>query len=95
MTVRREQIWGAAVLILVLLLLPGISAAQKSILPKECVDCHSSEAKYPVLGARSQYLTSGHRTLGNASYANAAAVQLLMDSIKSLDKNFDDSKRPQ
>jgi hypothetical protein len=47
------------------------STAQTSILPKGCVDCHGTETKFPVRGIRSQYQTSGHRTLGNASYANA------------------------
>ncbi len=30
----------------------------KSVLPKGCVDCHGSEPKYAVRGARTQYLTS-------------------------------------
>jgi hypothetical protein len=51
------------------------SEAQNSILPKDCVDCHGSEPKFPVRGIRSQYQTSGHRTLGNASYANADDCQ--------------------
>jgi hypothetical protein len=51
------------------------SEAQNSILPKGCVDCHGSEPKFPVRGIRSQYQTSGHRTLGNASYANADDCQ--------------------
>ena len=75
MTVRREQRWELGIVILALVLLPGISAAQKSILPKECVDCHGSETKYPVRGARTQYLTSGHKNLGNASYANSDDCQ--------------------
>jgi hypothetical protein len=49
--------------------------AQNSILPKGCVECHGSETKYPVRGVRSQYQTSGHRTLGNFSYANADDCQ--------------------
>jgi hypothetical protein len=49
--------------------------AQSSILSKPCVDCHGSEPKFPVRGIRSQYLTSGHHTLGNASYANADDCQ--------------------
>ena len=51
------------------------SQAQNSIFPKDCVDCHGSEPKFPVRGIRSQYQTSGHRTLGNASYANADDCQ--------------------
>jgi hypothetical protein len=57
------------------MLLTSLSLAQDSILPKACVDCHGSETKYPVRGIRSQYLTSGHRTLGNAHYANADDCQ--------------------
>ena len=53
----------------------AIADAQTSILPKGCIDCHGSETKFPVRGIRSQYLTSGHRTLGNASYANSADCQ--------------------
>lgn len=60
-----------------LYLLSGFAPAeaQTGILPKACVDCHGSETKFPVRGIRSQYLTSGHRTLGNASYANADDCQ--------------------
>ncbi len=53
----------------------AVADAQTSVLPKGCVDCHASEAKYPLRGVRSQYQTSGHRTLGNASYANADDCQ--------------------
>ena len=53
----------------------SVADAQTSILPKDCVACHGSESKYPVRGVRSQYQTSGHRTLGNASYANADDCQ--------------------
>ena len=52
-----------------------ISEAQNSILPGGCIDCHGSEPKFPVRGIRSQYQTSGHRMLGNASYANADDCQ--------------------
>jgi hypothetical protein len=51
------------------------SDAQNSILPSGCVDCHGSQPKFPMRGIRSQYQTSGHRTLGNASYANADDCQ--------------------
>ena len=60
---------------LLCLLGSATSEAQNSILPKGCVDCHGSEPKFPVRGIRSQYQTSGHRTLGNASYANADDCQ--------------------
>jgi hypothetical protein len=49
--------------------------AQTSVLPKGCVDCHGSETKFSIRGIRSQYLTSGHRTIGNAAYANADDCQ--------------------
>ncbi|MGE5820151.1 MAG: hypothetical protein ACM37Z_19155, partial [Deltaproteobacteria bacterium] len=75
MTVRRGQRWELVIVILAVVFVPGIASAQKSILPKECVDCHGSEAKYPVRGVRSQYLTSGHKNLGNASYANSDDCQ--------------------
>jgi hypothetical protein len=51
------------------------SDAQNTILPKDCVDCHGSEPKFPVRGIRSQYQTSGHRILGNASFANSDDCQ--------------------
>jgi len=66
---------GLLCLSLAWLVLPSKALSQGTILPKACVDCHGSETKYPVRGARSQYLTSGHRTLGNASYANADDCQ--------------------
>ena len=44
-------------------------------MPKGCAACHGAETKYPVRGVRSQYLTSGHRTLGDASYANGEDCQ--------------------
>lgn len=50
-------------------------AQPQTVLPKACVDCHGSEPKFPVRGVRSQYVTSGHHTLGNASYANADDCQ--------------------
>ncbi|HXG52404.1 MAG TPA: hypothetical protein VNN77_13490 [candidate division Zixibacteria bacterium] len=54
---------------------PSAAPTQTTVLPKACVACHGSEAQYPVRGARTQYLTSGHRTIGNASYANADDCQ--------------------
>ena len=51
-------------------------AASKPVaFPKGCADCHGSEPKFPVRGARSQYLTSVHRTGGHASYANSEGCQ--------------------
>jgi hypothetical protein len=55
--------------------LPLIAHSQTFAFPKECVDCHGSETKYPVRGVRSQYLVSGHRTIGHASYANSEGCQ--------------------
>ena len=70
----KNGIGGLAILAWVLLL-PASALSQGTILPKVCVDCHGSETKYPVRGIRSQYLTSGHRTLGNAHYANSDDCQ--------------------
>jgi hypothetical protein len=55
----------------------------------------NSKAQYPleVVAALYNYkfvLEDGSKGVHNTTYA----VQLLMDSIKSLDKSFDDSKRP-
>jgi hypothetical protein len=58
-----------------LLLFPSISESQPVAFPKGCVDCHGSEPKYAIRGIRAQYLTSGHRTIGNASYANSDDCQ--------------------
>lgn len=66
---------GMLALLLCAIAWPFSSYSQDSILQKPCVDCHGSETKYPVRGVRSQYLTSGHRTLGNAHYANADDCQ--------------------
>jgi len=72
----RNRYWAIVLGISALCALGFSSAqAQNSVLPKGCVDCHGSETKFPVRGVRSQYLTSGHRTLGNASYANADDCQ--------------------
>jgi hypothetical protein len=65
----------SGLLLIFLFAVSPISDAQTSILPKGCTDCHGSETKYPLRGARSQYLTSGHRTIGNASYSNSDDCQ--------------------
>jgi hypothetical protein len=62
-------------LVIAVLLFPSTFEAQTLSFPKECVDCHGSQPKFPVRGIRSQYLTSGHRILGNASYANSDDCQ--------------------
>lgn len=72
-TWKRGWQWGMIVSILVCF--PAIAAAQNSILPKQCVDCHGTESKYGVRGARTQYATSGHKNLGNAWYANSDDCQ--------------------
>jgi hypothetical protein len=59
--------------VVIFLMSPAVSLSQ--ILPKDCIVCHGSEPQYPVRGARTQYLTSGHRILGNASYSNADDCQ--------------------
>jgi hypothetical protein len=66
---------GGLAFVAAVVLLPSISDSQQTVLPKGCVDCHGSETKYPVRGVRSQYLTSGHKTLGNFAYANSADCQ--------------------
>ncbi len=69
------QLCGFFTFVVALLLFPALSASQSTAFPKECADCHGSETRYPVRGARTQYLTSGHRVIGNASYANADDCQ--------------------
>lgn len=58
-----------------LVLLPASSQSQPVVFPKGCLNCHGPEAKYPVQGIRAQYMTSGHKTIGNASYANGGGCQ--------------------
>lgn len=58
-----------------LLPLPAYSQAKPVPFPKGCVDCHGSEPKFTLRGARSQYLTSVHRTGGHASYSNSEGCQ--------------------
>ncbi|MBI2348701.1 MAG: hypothetical protein HYV05_08620 [Deltaproteobacteria bacterium] len=69
------QLCGFITFFVSLLLFPALSESQSMAFPKECADCHGSETKYPVRGARTQYLTSGHRMIGNASYANSDDCQ--------------------
>jgi hypothetical protein len=54
---------------------PALAEAPKLAFPRACAPCHGSETKYPVRGALAQYLTSGHRTTGHASYANSEGCQ--------------------
>lgn len=70
-----KSLCGFLALLLAAFLFPSDSEAQTSVLPKACVDCHGSETKFPVRGIRTQYLTSSHKTLGNASYANSDDCQ--------------------
>lgn len=69
------QLCGFLAFFVPLLLFPSLSESQSMAFPKECADCHGSEPNYPVRGARTQYLTSGHRMIGNASYANSDDCQ--------------------
>lgn len=55
--------------------LQAASQGKPGVLPKACVACHASETKYPLRGARDQYLTSVHRMGGHASYSNAEGCQ--------------------
>jgi hypothetical protein len=70
-----ERMCGLMIVFLLCLFPPRTGFTQNTVLPKACVDCHGSETKYGLRGARSQYLTSGHRNLGNASYANSDDCQ--------------------
>jgi hypothetical protein len=40
-----------------------------------CADCHGSTPKFPVLGAKMGYDTSGHKNNGNSYYANGDGCQ--------------------
>ena len=40
-----------------------------------CADCHGAAPKYPLLGARLGYDTSGHKNNDNSFYANGAGCQ--------------------
>ena len=40
-----------------------------------CADCHGATPKYPLLGARLGYDTSGHKNNDNSSYANGQGCQ--------------------
>ena len=41
-----------------------------------CAPCHGATPKYPVLGARLAYDTSGHKNNGNSYYANGGGCQI-------------------
>ncbi|MFB0508558.1 MAG: hypothetical protein ACETWT_17695 [Thermodesulfobacteriota bacterium] len=58
-----------------MLLLPLNAGAEEVVFPKGCLNCHGPEPKYPVRGIRAQYMTSGHKNIGNASYANGGGCQ--------------------
>jgi len=75
MAVTRERAWQWGIIVAAFVCSPAIAAAQNSILPKQCVECHGAESKYGVRGARTQYATSGHKNLGNAWYANSDDCQ--------------------
>lgn len=59
------------------LLIPlyGQGQSKPFAFPEACAACHGSVTKYPVRGVRSQYQTSGHRNLPDASYSNADGCQ--------------------
>jgi len=60
----------------------------------EFVEGNKTQHPLETVGALYDYkfvLEDGSKGVHNTKYA----VQLLMDSLKALDKNFDDSKRPQ
>jgi hypothetical protein len=72
------------VLLFVLFLLPpvALSAAGEreialgDVFPPACADCHGPDPAYPVLGTTASYDYSGHKNLGNASYANGSGCQI-------------------
>ena len=70
-----DRLCGFLAFFLAVVFFPSNSSSQPVVFPKGCVDCHGSEPKYPVRGARAQYMTSGHKTIGNASYANSDVCQ--------------------
>jgi len=72
---HNNQLWGFLAVVFTVVLLASVSWAEPVVFPQGCSDCHGSTIKYPVRGARSQYMTSGHKTLGNASYANSDDCQ--------------------
>jgi hypothetical protein len=78
--VKAARSWAGAFV----LLLPAVSwaggaaeaAPADTILPAGCVSCHASTSpRFPLAGARAGYDTSGHKNLGNASYANGEGCQ--------------------
>jgi hypothetical protein len=58
-----------------ILLLPFNSGAEDVVFSKGCINCHGGEPKYPIRGIRAQFVTSGHKNIGNASYANGGGCQ--------------------
>src|SRR6476646_1289051 len=74
---HKQTFFGLLAVCAALLPLEAFSQAKPkpAVLPNACAACHAEEAKFPVRGVRSQYLTSGHRKLGHASYANSEGCQ--------------------
>jgi len=71
-----QRLFALLAFCLLLFPLSAFSQTKHLVLPENCVDCHGSETKYPVRGDVAQYLTSGHRTIGNASYSNSEGCQM-------------------
>ena len=74
MTALQKR-FGLLAFFSLLLPLSAYSQTKPIAFPKGCVDCHGSEPKFAVRGARTQYLTSGHRIIGHASYSNSEGCQ--------------------
>lgn len=72
---KPPPLFALLTLVSLLLPLPSLAQSKASLFPPGCLDCHGSEAKFPVRGVRAQYVTSGHHTLGNASYSNSEGCQ--------------------
>ncbi len=69
-------------LLIFLLIVPTVVFASgerevemEMLFPKACADCHGENPKYPLLGVRLAYDTSGHKNNDNSWYANGAGCQ--------------------
>ncbi len=67
--------WILLAVTLTFLLFPAISHSQAVVFSEGCLKCHGPEPEYPVRGVRALSLTSGHKAIGNASYANGSGCQ--------------------
>ncbi len=75
MKLIRQAGWMVVLVTLMVLVFPLNSRSVEVVFPKGCLNCHGAEPDYPVRGIRAQYMTSGHKNIGNASYANGGGCQ--------------------